>query len=58
MGSEKQKGGGGWGNKQWGKHSICPAIVVFLQRGAGAIKFCFVIFFCGTHFCEGHKAKN
>ena len=37
MGSEKQKGGG-WGNKQWGKHSIRPAIVVFLQRGAGAKK--------------------
>ena len=36
MGSEKQKGGG----KQWGKHSIRPAIVVFLQRGAGAKKNC------------------
>ena len=45
---------GGWGNKQWGKHSIRPAIVVFLQRG----KKNFAIFFCGTHFCEGHKAKN
>ena len=49
---------GGWGNKQWGKHSIRPAIVVFLQRGAGAKKIFFAIFFCGTHFCEGHKAKN
>uniref|UniRef100_A0A7S4GAS5 Uncharacterized protein n=1 Tax=Eutreptiella gymnastica TaxID=73025 RepID=A0A7S4GAS5_9EUGL len=38
MGSEKQKGGGGWGNKQWGKHSIRPAIVGFLQRVAGAKK--------------------
>ena len=28
----------GWGNKQWGKHSVRPAIVVFLQRGAGAKK--------------------
>ena len=56
MGSEKQKGGG-WGNKQWGKHSIRPAIVVFLQRRAGAKKK-FAIFFCRTHFCEGHKAKN
>ena len=46
----------GWGNKQWGKHSIRPAIVVFLQRGAGAKKN--LRFFCGTHFCEGHKAKN
>ena len=53
------EGGGGWGNKQWGKHSIRPAIVVFLQRGAGAKNiFIFAIFFCGTHFCEGHKAKN
>ena len=56
MGSEKQKGGGG--NKQWGKHSILPAIVVFLQRGAGAKNIFFCDFFCGTHFCEGHKAKN
>ena len=46
----------GWGNKQWGKHSIRPAIVVFLQRGAGAKNF--LRFFCGIHFCEGHKAKN
>ena len=35
MGCKKQKGGG-WGNKQWGKHNMCPAIVVFPQRGAGA----------------------
>ena len=59
MGSEKQKGGG-CGNKQWGKHSIRPTIVVFLQRGAGAKKTFFLrnpclrraqsqklIFFCG-----------
>ena len=25
-----------WGYKQWGKHSIRPAIVVFLQKGAEA----------------------
>ena len=55
MGSDNRRVGG-WGNKQWGKHSIRPAIVVFLQRGAGAKKNC--DFFCGTHFCEGHKAKN
>ena len=57
MGSEKQKGGGGWGNKQWGKHSICPAIVVFLQRGAGAKKNFCDFFFAEPIFAKGTKPK-
>ena len=48
---------GGWGNKQWGKHSIRPAIVVFLQRGAGAKKILFVIFFAEPIFGKGTKPK-
>ena len=56
MGSEKQKAGG-VGQQAVGQTQHRPAIVVFLQRGAGAKKKnC--DFFCGTHFCEGHKAKN
>ena len=56
MGSEKRRVGG-WGNKQWGKHSIRPAIVVFLQRGAGAKKIIFVIFFAEPIFGKGTKPK-
>ena len=49
---------GGWGNKQWGKHSIRPAIVVFLQRGAGAKNIFFVrFFFAETIFAKGTKPK-
>ena len=49
---------GGWGNKQWGKHSIRPAIVVFLQRGAGAkYIFIFAIFFAEPIFAKGTKPK-
>ena len=49
---------GGWGNKQWGKHSIRPAIVVFLQRGAGAKNiFIFAIFFSEPIFAKGTKPK-
>ena len=50
------EGWGGWGNKQWGKHSIRPAIVVFLQRGAGAKNiFIFAIFFAEPIFAKGTK---
>ena len=45
----------GWGNKQWGKHSIRPAIVVFLQRGTGAKKNC--DFFAEPIFAKGTKPK-
>ena len=53
MGHETRKGGGV--NKQWGKHSIPPAILAFLQKGGQGQK---TIYFCGTHFCVGHDAKN
>ena len=43
---------GGWGNKQRRKHSIRPAIVVFLQRGAG-VKENFAIFFAEPIFAKG-----
>ena len=46
----------GWGNKQWGKHSIRPAIVVFLQRGAGAKKK--LRFFCGSHFLRRAQSQK
>ena len=47
---------GGWGNKQWGKHSIRPAIVVFLQRGAGAKKN-LRFFFAEPIFAKGTKPQ-
>ena len=48
---------GGCGNKQWGKHSIRPTIVVFLQRGAGAKKFFLRFFFAEPIFAKGTKPK-
>ena len=49
----------GWGNKQWGKHSIRPAIVVFLPRGAGAKKNILFLrfFFAEPIFAKGTKPK-
>ena len=48
---------GGWGNKQWGKHSIRPAIVVFLQKGAGAKNIFLRFFFAEPIFAKGTKPK-
>ena len=58
MGSEKQRGGGDWGNKQWGKHSIRPAIVVFLQRGAEATKIFFLRFFLWNPFLRRAQSQQ
>ena len=50
MGHETQRGGGG-GNKQWGKHSIPPAILAFLQKGgAGAKNILFFVIFLRNPF--------
>ena len=43
--------------KQWGKHSIRPAIVAFLHRGARAKKFFFEFFFAEPIFAKGTKPK-
>ena len=48
---------GGCGNKQWGKHSIRPTTVVFLQRGAGA-KFFFCDFFLRNPFLRRAQSKK
>ena len=46
----KTRGGGG-GNKQWGNHSISPAILAFLQKGgAGAKNILFLRFFLRNPF--------
>ena len=58
MGSEKQKGGGvrqqAVGQTQHPSHN-CG---ISAKGGRGKKIILFAIFFCGTHFCEGHKAKN
>ena len=53
MGSEKQKGGGGGATSSGANTASVPQLWYFCKGGQGQ-----KIFFCGTHFCEGHKAKN
>ena len=53
MGSEKQKGGA---TSSGANTASVPQLWYFCKWGQGQKKFC--DFFCGTHFCEWHKAKN
>ena len=57
MGSEKQKGGGGGATSSGANTASVPQLWYFCKGRQGQIFF-FAISFCGTHFCEGHKAKN
>ena len=57
MGSEKQKGGG-VGQQAVGQTQHPSRNCGISAKGAGAKKINFCGFFCGTNFCEGHKAKN
>ena len=49
---------GGCSNKQWGKHSIRPTIVVFLQRGAGAKNKNFLRFFLQNPFLRRAQSQK
>ena len=51
MGHETRKAGGG-GGKQWGKDSIPPAILAFLQKGGQGQK---IFYFCD--FASGMTPK-
>ena len=54
MGHETRRRRGG-SNKQWGKHSIPPAILAFLQKrggGSGKKYFIFAIFFAEPIFAK------
>ena len=51
--------GRGEGDKQWGKHSIPPAILAFLQKGVQGQKiYYFCDFLLQNPFCVKHDAKN
>ena len=56
MGSEKQKGGG-LGQQAVGQTQH-PSRNCGISAKGGRGKKKLRFFFCGTHFCEGHKAKN
>ena len=56
MGSEKQRGGG-LGQQAVGQTQHPSRNCGISAKGCrGRKKLC--DFFCGTHLCEGHKAKN
>ena len=57
MGSEKQKGGG-VGQQAVGQTQHQSRNCGISAKGGRGKKYFFCDFFCGTHFCEGHKAKN
>ena len=57
MGSEKQKGGG-VGQQAVGQTQHPSRNCGISAKGGRGKKVFFCVFFCGTHFCEGHKAKN
>ena len=56
MGSEKQKGGG-VGQQAVGQTQHLSRNCGISAKGAKK-KLFLQFLFCGTHFCEGHKAKN
>ena len=57
MGSEKQKGGG-VGQQAVGQTQHPSRNCGISAKGGRGKKNNFCDFFCGTHFWEGHKAKN
>ena len=58
MGSEKQKVGG-VGQQPVGQTQHPSRNCGISAKGGRGKKYFFLrFFFCGTHFCEGHKAKN
>ena len=57
MGSEKQKGGG-VGQQAVGQTQHPSRNCGISAKGGRGKKKNLRFFFCGTHFCEGLKAKN
>ena len=58
MGSEKQKVGGAGATSSGANTASVPQLWYFCKGGQGQKIFFLRFFFCGTHFCEGQKAKN